>query len=53
MEELLFQYVEVFDENFPIFLLSGMDEKEIKEIVQKCLDEGIPYEVKSKDDMKY
>lgn len=50
MIELLQQYVERFNENFPLFTLMGLDDKEIEAIIQKCLDDGQPYTPKEIDD---
>ena len=43
MEELINEYVERFDENFPIFMFMGTDEEELKQIIKKCLKENKPY----------
>lgn len=43
MTELIEQYVERFHENFPLFALMGMEESEVKAIIQDCLDKGTPY----------
>ena len=43
MFDLIEQYVERFNENFPLFALMGMEEAEIKTILQECLDKGTPY----------
>ena len=53
MDELLFKYADAFDENFPMFLFRSADEDEVKTIIQKCLDDGVPYDADVKDDMKY
>lgn len=53
MDELLFKYADAFDENFPMYLFRTVDEKEINAIIQKCLDDGVPYEVDTKEDTKY
>lgn len=41
--ELIEQYVERFHENFPLFVLMGMEESEVEAIIQDCLDKGTPY----------
>lgn len=41
--ELIEQYVERFHENFPLFALMGVEEAEVKAIIQDCLDKGTPY----------
>ena len=43
MFELIEQYTEKFNENFPLFALMGVDDKEIEAILQECLDKGAPY----------
>lgn len=53
MDELLFKYADAFDENFPMYLFRTADEKEINAIIQKCLDDGVPYEADIKENMKY
>lgn len=43
---LLEKYVDKFKENFPIFTVMGLEESEIKAMIQKCLDDNKPFEVK-------
>jgi len=43
MAELIQKYLERFNENFPLFALMGVDDKEIEAIIQECLDKGTPY----------
>ena len=43
MAELIEQYVERFNENFPLFALMGVEESEVEAIIQGCLDKGTPY----------
>ena len=43
MPELIEQYAEKFNENFPLFALMGMEESEVEAIIQDCFDKGIPY----------
>lgn len=43
MPELIEQYSEKFNENFPLFALMGMDDEEVEAIIQECLDKGTPY----------
>ena len=42
MAELIEQYLERFHENFPLFALMGVEEAEVKAIIQDCLDKGTP-----------
>ena len=44
MEELLNEYRERFDENFPIMLFRGIPEDEVMQSIQKCLSDGKPFE---------
>ena len=43
MAELIEQYLERFHENFPLFALMGVEEAEVKAIIQDCLDKGTPF----------
>ena len=43
MPELIEQYAEKFNENFPLFALMGMDDEEVEAIIQECLDKRTPY----------
>lgn len=47
MEELLLKYVDMFQENFPMFKFMGIADTEIEAIIKKCLEEGIPCETKT------
>ncbi len=43
MGDLIKKYVERFDENFPLFMLGGMSDEEIKTLITDCLNKGEPY----------
>ncbi len=43
MTELIEQYLDRFNENFPLFALMGVEEAKIESIIQDCLDKGTPY----------
>ncbi|WP_160643730.1 MULTISPECIES: hypothetical protein [Eubacteriales] len=43
MIELIEQYLNQFNENFPLYALMGVEEAEIEAIIQDCLDKGTPY----------
>lgn len=43
MEKLIRKYVERFDENFPLFMLGGLSDDEIKALLEDCLTKGEPY----------
>lgn len=53
MEKLLEEYVDKFNENFPIFLLKGIDEDEIMEMIKKCIDEDKPCEIEVDENDDY
>ena len=43
MENLINEYLQKFDENFPLFMFMNVNEDEVKRIIKKCIDEGKPY----------
>lgn len=43
MPELIEQYAERFNENFPLFALMGLDDAEVEALIRDCLDKGTPY----------
>ena len=43
-DKLIDEYQERFEENFPLMLCRHMEEDEIIEIIQKCLDDDEPYD---------
>ena len=53
MEELIKEYVEVFNKSFPIFMLMGTEDEEIKQIIKKCLVENKPYIIKTEKGVIY
>lgn len=53
MDELLIEYAERFKQNFPIFCMMGASENEVKSIIQKCLETGIPYEPETSSTKTY
>ena len=53
MDKLLIQYADTFHENFPIFIVGNKLENEIRSIIQKCFDEGNPYQVEIKENCYY
>lgn len=44
MEELMEQYREKFDDQFPLMLVQGLDDERIADLIRKCLISGKPYE---------
>lgn len=53
LDELLIEYAERFKRNFPIFCMMGASENEVKSIIQKCLETGIPYEPETSSTKTY
>lgn len=53
MEELLLDYLETFNENFPIFSVKGKSDEEIKKIITDSISSGVPYEPEYNDDYDY
>lgn len=47
------KYLETFNENFPIFAVMGKSDEEITEIIEGCLESGVPYEPDYNDDYDY
>lgn len=44
IREKLFEYADRFDENFPMFLFRSTPEEEVIRIIDKCIENGKPYE---------
>lgn len=44
IREKLFEYGDRFDENFPMFLFRSTPEEEVIRIIDKCIENGKPYE---------
>lgn len=53
LEKVLSEYTEKFDENFPLFYVRGMDEKEIIELVKQSIIDGVPYEADYDENADY
>lgn len=53
LEALLTRYVEQFNDNFPLFTVRDLDEGEVIQAVQKCLDENKPLIVDCPDGVDY
>lgn len=49
MFDLIEKYVDKFHENFPMFMVMGLDDTEIEAIIQNCLDTGVPYQPSDSD----
>ena len=43
MAELIQEYFERFSENFPLFMVMGMEDEKIEALIRDCLDKGTPY----------
>lgn len=50
MNELLKEYEDAFSECFPLMLMRGMSEEDVKVAIKKCLKDGKPYEVDAEGD---
>jgi hypothetical protein len=53
MDKWLEKYRETFDEQFPLMLCRGNTEDEIIKIIQKCIDDGEPYEPELDSEANY
>ena len=53
LDKLLDEYQEHFEENFPMMLCRTMDDEEIIEIIEKCLENDEPYEPELENDAYY
>lgn len=42
MEQLLLEYADRFNENFPLYLLKGKSEQEVEKIIKKSLELDTP-----------
>jgi hypothetical protein len=43
IDKLLQDYADKFDDNFPIFALLHIEEKEIADLIRKAIDNNEPY----------
>ncbi len=48
----LYEYAKMFNDCFPIMCVNMSDE-EIEKAIDKCLEEGKPYEVEFEEDVVY
>lgn len=53
MDEKYKEYREKLGEQFPRFLVQGMEDVEITKIIDRCIESGKPYEVDAKDGAQY
>jgi hypothetical protein len=53
LDKLLKQYVEKFEDNFPIFYLRHLDEKEITDLIKKAIEKNEPYIPEYHEDGSY
>lgn len=53
LDKLLDEYQDHFEENFPLMLCRTMEDEEIIEIIEKCLENDEPYDPKLKKDANY
>ena len=47
MDEIMDKYKERFGECFPLMLVMGMSDDEIRDLIKECLKNDKPYEVDS------
>ena len=52
-DKMLDEYQERFEENSPVMLCRHMEEDEIIEIIQNCLDDDEPYDPELDPDANY
>lgn len=50
MNELFKKYEDAFNECFPLMLMRGTSEDDVKDAIEKCLKNGKPYEVDAEGD---
>ena len=43
MTELIQEYFDRFNENFPLFMVMGMEDEKVEALIRDCLDRGTPY----------
>ena len=53
IEKKLNEYAELFGENFPIFIVRNLEESEIIKIIDECIKNNKPYEIKDENDKYY
>lgn len=53
LDKLLDKYSEQFEENFPLMMCRTMDEDEIIQIIEKCIETDEPYEPELNMDANY
>lgn len=53
LDLLLIEYVEKFNENFPIFLFRDKEEKEIISTIKKCIEDNKLYEIELDNEANY
>lgn len=51
MNKKLDEYRKRFNEQFPLMLVMGMDDEDIIEIIDKCLESGEPYDPDISDEV--
>lgn len=53
LDRLLEEYQDHFEENFPLMLCRTMEDEEIIEIIEKCLEDDEPYEPELNEEANY
>lgn len=51
IEQLMNEYADLFDDQFPLMLMQGATDDEIEASLKKCIELGKPYEADL--DLKY
>ena len=49
LDELLRKYTDRFGENFPVFMMMGVAEDDLIDILKKSIQNGIPYQLPDTD----
>ncbi len=53
LKDKLIEYAETFNDNFPIYCFSNLDDKEIIEKIDKCLKDDKPIEAEDNGELLY
>lgn len=53
LDKLLIEYAEQFKDNFPIFLVKHLEEKEIIRLVKNAIETNTPYDGEYEEGLDY
>lgn len=53
MDDLLIEYADRFGENFPIFIVRNLDQKEIIHMIKTAFETGKPFKVDQQENIVY